>query len=129
MDHLQQIAGCYSCFLKTAAKNLDNNLNIRATKLGIVAKDVNRFFKNAELKAYRVKHIWTEIRERWKIWNEVASIVDSGVIDWSAGTINPENERDWDWILTVSHHLTFFSVNVTFSLLSVFLDMFVPSLS
>ena len=130
MDHLQQIPGCYSCFLVTAAKYLDNNLNIRATKLAVVAEDVNKFFKAAELKAFRVKCIWTEIRERWKIWNEVVSCVDSDVvIDWSAGTINPGNERDWGWILMVSHHFTFFSVNVTFSLLSVFLDMFVPSLS
>ena len=50
MDHLQQIPGCYSYFLVTAAKYLDGNLNIRATKLAIVAEDVNKFFKTAKQK-------------------------------------------------------------------------------
>ena len=40
-----------------------------------------------KLKAFRVKCIWVKIQERWKVWNEVVSCVDSDVIDWSAGTI------------------------------------------
>ena len=41
-----------------------------------------------KLKAFRVKCIWVEIQERWKVWDEVVSCVDSDVvIDWSAGTI------------------------------------------
>ena len=50
MDHLQQIPRCYSYFLVTTAKYLDNNLNIRVTKLAVVAKDVNKYFKTAKQK-------------------------------------------------------------------------------
>ena len=129
MKHLQTIEGCYSCFLATARKYLDSQKNIKAVKLAVVAEAVNTRYEAAKLTAFKVKYIWVEIRERWKIWTEIVNCVNRNIINWHSGTINPGNECDWRWILMVSHHFTFFSVNVTFSLLSVFLDMFVPSLS
>ena len=131
LQKIEKIPGCYSYFLATASKYLDCQKNIRNVKLPVVAGEVNTCYEAARLSAFKVKYIWVEIRERWKAWTEIVNCFGSGsdIINWHSGTIDTKEERDWDWILRVSHHFTFFFVNVTFSFLFFLICLFLLCLA
>ena len=109
--------------------NLDFEKNVRYEALSVVAESLNHNFVALNLTIFDVKEILVEVREHWKVWAAIIGTVDENCIDLTSGIITLEHESEWEMILSVSHHLTFFSVNVAFSLLSVFLDMFVSFVS
>lgn len=129
MKRLQNIYGCFAYILELASNNLDTKMNIRIEQLFAVAELVNNHYEATILFPLNDKEIWVEIKEYYKTRSEVVKIVPSRRIDWKSGKITVNDPCEWEMILLVSHHFTFFPVNVAFSLLSSFLDMFVPSLS